>query len=109
MCECRVQAIGDTVCEYACMQVDLSKVRFRDDKAREKMILLAGRRRYNASSNTLTLVGNRCPTRKQNKDYLIYLMKVLYLESHVSQVTSQHTFRHYATTRYHAMTHVQDQ
>ena len=68
------------------MQVDLSRMRFRDDKAREKMIALAGRR-YDASSNTLTLVGNRCPTRKQNKDYLMYLLKVLYLESHVSYVT----------------------
>ena len=72
-------------CEYIIhvLQVDLSRIKFRDDKARQKMILLAGRR-YDASSNMLTLVGDRCPTRKQNKDHLIYLIKVLYLESHVS-------------------------
>ena len=70
------------------MQVNLSRIRFRDDKAREKMKALAGRR-YDASSNMLTLVGNRCPTRRQNKDYLMYLLKVLYLESHVSHVTNR--------------------
>lgn len=77
------------------MQIDLSTIRFRDDEAREKMITLAGRR-YDASSNTLTLVGNRCPTRKQNKDYLMYLLKVLYLESHVSHVTYYIPYLSYA-------------
>ena len=53
------------------------------DHARNKMIQLAGRR-YDSGTNTVTVVGKRCPTRKQNKQYAMYLLKVLYLESNVS-------------------------
>ena len=51
--------------------------------ARNKMIQLAGRR-YDSETDTVTIVGKRCPTRKQNKQYAMYLLKVLYLESNVS-------------------------
>ena len=64
-------------------QVDLSQVAFRDGQARQKMIDLLGER-YDKTTNILTIASDRCPTRQQNKDYLIYLLKVLYLESHVS-------------------------
>lgn len=46
------------------------------------MTKLAGKR-YKQVSDTLTLVGKRCPTREQNRDYVTYLLKVLYLESMV--------------------------
>ena len=52
------------------------------DHARDKMIKLAGRR-YDTETDTITIVGKRCPTRKQNREYVLYLLKVLYLESNV--------------------------
>jgi small subunit ribosomal protein S35 len=63
------------------ISVDLSQVAFRDGQARQKMIDLLGER-YDKTTNILTIASDRCPTRQQNKDYLIYLLKVLYLESH---------------------------
>ncbi|XP_074613142.1 small ribosomal subunit protein mS35-like isoform X2 [Acropora palmata] len=51
-----------------------------DDHARKKMISLVGPR-YNADTDELTIVADRCPTRKQNKDYAMYLLTVLYHES----------------------------
>ena len=30
----------------------------------------------------------RCPTRKQNQEYVMYLLKVLYLESNVSKTSA---------------------
>jgi len=44
------------------------------------MIKLAGSR-YNPDTDSITIVGKRCPSRKQNYDYVMYLLKVLYLES----------------------------
>lgn len=50
--------------------------------ARDKMIKLAGKR-YNTATDSITIVGKKCPTRRQNKEYVLYLLKVLYLESNV--------------------------
>lgn len=52
-------------------------------QCRQKMIKLAGWR-YNSKRDEITLTGKQCPTRKQNREYVLYLMKVLYLESNVS-------------------------
>lgn len=46
------------------------------------MVQLAGKR-YDEETDTITIVGKKCPTRKQNKEYVLYLLKVLYLESNV--------------------------
>lgn len=51
-----------------------------DDHARNKMIQLVGPR-YNPDTDEVTIVADRCPTRKQNKDYAMYLLTVLYHES----------------------------
>ena len=58
---------------------------FLSERARRKMILLAGRR-YDPKTDTITLVGKRCPTRKQNRDYVMHLLAVLYMESKVRVV-----------------------
>ena len=52
-------------------------------RSREKMIALADHR-YNPKKDEITLLGKECPTRKQNTEYVLYLMKVLYMESTVS-------------------------
>lgn len=50
------------------------------DRARQKLISLCGPR-YDPETDVVTLVGKRCPTRKQNHEYVLYLLKVLYLEA----------------------------
>lgn len=51
-----------------------------DEHAKKKLIQLVGPR-YNPDNDELTIVADRCPTRKQNKDYAMYLLTVLYHES----------------------------
>ena len=81
-----VRRIGrSTTCEIllsSLSQLSLSDLTLTDC-ARHKMIQLAGPR-YDAVTDQLTLVGKKCPTRKQNREYIMYLLKVLYLESNVS-------------------------
>lgn len=50
------------------------------------MIRLVGDR-YNEESDILTIVTDRCPLRKQNYDYGIYVLTALYHESNVSKKT----------------------
>ncbi|KAJ8382788.1 hypothetical protein SKAU_G00035660 [Synaphobranchus kaupii] len=51
-----------------------------DDHAQKKLIKLVGER-YNRDTDVLTLTAERCPLRKQNQDYAMYLLTVLYHES----------------------------
>lgn len=51
-----------------------------DAHARDKFIRLA-HQRYNAKTDILTFETDACPLRKQNYDYLIYQLKVIYHES----------------------------
>ena len=53
--------------------------------ARQKMIALSGQR-YDPITDEIKLIGEKCPTRKQNREYVMYLLKVLYLESNVSMM-----------------------
>jgi small subunit ribosomal protein S35 len=55
-----------------------------DEAAQEKFKTLVGKR-YEAATDTLTLVTDRCPTAKQNTDYALYLLSVLVQESKVVQ------------------------
>ncbi|XP_070544165.1 small ribosomal subunit protein mS35-like isoform X2 [Ptychodera flava] len=51
-----------------------------DLHARRKLIKLVGDR-YDPETDIVTIVTDRCPTRKQNMDYATYLLTVLYHES----------------------------
>ncbi|EDV20498.1 uncharacterized protein TRIADDRAFT_31814 [Trichoplax adhaerens] len=51
-----------------------------NESARKRLMALAGNY-YDAETNLLTLVGNKCPTRKQNREYVMYLLTALILES----------------------------
>ncbi|XP_040895294.1 28S ribosomal protein S35, mitochondrial [Toxotes jaculatrix] len=61
------------------LRVKLSSLNL-DDHARKKLLKLAGDR-YCKDSDVLTLTTNSCPLRKQNYDYAMYLLTVLYHES----------------------------
>nr|XP_004226866.1 28S ribosomal protein S35, mitochondrial [Ciona intestinalis] len=52
-----------------------------DHHARLKLTQLAGKERYNRSNDILTIKVDRCPVKKQNKDFADYLLTALYFES----------------------------
>jgi len=51
-----------------------------DYHARDKVIRLVGDR-YDPQSDMLTIMTDRCPTRRQNYDYAMYLLTAVYFES----------------------------
>lgn len=53
-----------------------------DERARDKFIKLS-QHRYDSNTDTLTIVADRCPFRRQNEDYAMYLLTTLYFESKV--------------------------
>uniref|UniRef100_A0A8C8RFW9 Mitochondrial ribosomal protein S35 n=1 Tax=Pelusios castaneus TaxID=367368 RepID=A0A8C8RFW9_9SAUR len=61
------------------LRVKLSNLNL-DDHARKKLIKLVGDR-YCENTDVLTITTDRCPLRKQNYDYGIFLLTVLYHES----------------------------
>lgn len=61
------------------LRVKLSSLNL-DDHARKKMLKLVGER-YCRKTDILTLKTDSCPLRRQNYDYAMYLLTVLYHES----------------------------
>ncbi|XP_019399795.1 PREDICTED: 28S ribosomal protein S35, mitochondrial [Crocodylus porosus] len=61
------------------LRVKLSNLNL-DDHAKKKLIKLVGER-YSKDTDILTITTDRCPLRRQNYDYGIYLLTVLYHES----------------------------
>lgn len=71
--------IKDPKARVVTIKLKLSSLNL-DKHARDKMIRLVGER-YDEESDTLTIVTDRCPTRKQNHDYGVYVLTALYHES----------------------------
>ncbi|XP_020832876.2 small ribosomal subunit protein mS35 [Phascolarctos cinereus] len=61
------------------LKVRLSKLNL-DDHAKKKLIKLVGER-YCKNTDILTITTDRCPLQRQNYDYAMYLLTVLYHES----------------------------
>ncbi|XP_068951007.1 small ribosomal subunit protein mS35 [Petaurus breviceps papuanus] len=61
------------------LKVRLSKLNL-DDHAKKKFIKLVGER-YCKTTDLLTITTDRCPLQRQNYDYAMYLLTVLYHES----------------------------
>ncbi|NP_001231856.1 28S ribosomal protein S35, mitochondrial [Sus scrofa] len=61
------------------LRVKLSSLNL-DDHAKKKLIKLVGDR-YCKSTDVLTIKTDRCPLKRQNYDYAVYLLTVLYHES----------------------------
>ncbi|XP_074534589.1 small ribosomal subunit protein mS35 [Halichoeres trimaculatus] len=61
------------------LRVKLSSLNL-DEHARKKMLKLVGDR-YNKKTDILTIRTDSCPLRRQNQDYAMYLLTVLYHES----------------------------
>lgn len=74
--------IRDPMSRIVTMQIKLSNLKL-DSHAKDKFLRLVGDR-YDEEKDTVTIVTDRCPTRKQNYDYAMYLLTALYHESWVS-------------------------
>eukprot|EP00800_Vazella_pourtalesii_P001857 TRINITY_DN11732_c0_g2_i1.p1 TRINITY_DN11732_c0_g2~~TRINITY_DN11732_c0_g2_i1.p1 ORF type:complete len:253 (+),score=39.14 TRINITY_DN11732_c0_g2_i1:220-978(+) len=61
------------------MEIDIDSLQLAP-RPREKMLELLGDK-YDVDTNVIKLESRRCPTKTQNKEYLYYLLKVLYFEA----------------------------
>ncbi|XP_015913775.1 small ribosomal subunit protein mS35 [Parasteatoda tepidariorum] len=66
------------------LTIKLSSLNF-DYHARDKLLRLAGSNRYKKGTDELVITASRCPLRKQNYDYLMYLLTALHHESWVTE------------------------
>ncbi|KAE9420412.1 hypothetical protein Angca_005807, partial [Angiostrongylus cantonensis] len=71
--------IRDNRARVITLQVKLSALQL-SDFARDKLIRLASSR-YDEKTDTLTVITDRCHTRKQNLDYAFYLLTAIYHEA----------------------------
>lgn len=60
--------------------------------AKDKLLRLV-KERYDPVNDILTIVSERCPLRKQNIDYAIYLLNVLVSESWVCKIGQTYWYR----------------
>ncbi|KAL3275701.1 hypothetical protein HHI36_020451 [Cryptolaemus montrouzieri] len=72
-------SIRDPLSRIITVKLRLSSLKL-DKHAKDKFLRLVGER-YDETTDILTLVTDRCPTKKQNYDYAMYLITALYHES----------------------------
>lgn len=65
------------------LSLKLSDLEF-DQHAKDKFLRLVGDR-YDPKTDVLTIVADRCPLRKQNYDYALYLLTACYHESFITE------------------------
>lgn len=74
--------IRDPLARIVTLKIKLSALQL-DEHARDKLRRLVGDR-YDEETGVLTIVTDRCPTKKQNYDYAMYLLTAVFHESWVS-------------------------
>lgn len=72
-------SLRDSRANLVTFKVKLSNFNF-DYHAHDKIIRLLGHR-YNKETDEITVTAKRCPLKKQNYDYLVYVLTALYHES----------------------------
>ncbi|KAG5887414.1 hypothetical protein JTB14_024613 [Gonioctena quinquepunctata] len=72
-------SIRDPLARIVTVRLKLSSLDL-NARARDKFLRLVGDR-YNEENDTITIVTDRCPLKKQNYDYAMYLITALYHES----------------------------
>ncbi|CAG9577595.1 unnamed protein product [Danaus chrysippus] len=71
--------IRNPLSRIATLRIKLSDLKL-DKHARDKFLRLVGDK-YNESTDLVTITADRCPIRKQNLDYVNYLLTACYYES----------------------------
>ncbi|XP_023028690.2 mitochondrial ribosomal protein S35 [Leptinotarsa decemlineata] len=72
-------SIRDPLSRIVTVRFKLSSLKL-NARAKDKFLRLIGER-YNEENDTVTIVTDRCPLKKQNYDYAMYLITALYHES----------------------------
>ncbi|KAK9876773.1 hypothetical protein WA026_015010 [Henosepilachna vigintioctopunctata] len=72
-------SIRDPLSRIVTVNIKLSSLKL-DKHAKDKFLRLVGER-YDENTDIVTITTDRCPTRKQNYDYAMYLVTALYHES----------------------------
>lgn len=75
-------SIRDPLSRIITIKIKLANLQL-DKHSKDKLRRLVGDR-YNEKTDILSIVTDRCPTRKQNYDYAMYLLTALYHEAWVS-------------------------
>ncbi|XP_011696773.1 PREDICTED: 28S ribosomal protein S35, mitochondrial [Wasmannia auropunctata] len=71
--------IRDPLARIVSLRVRLSSLHL-DTHAKDKLLRLLGNR-YNPETDVITITADRCPTKKQNLEYVRYLLTAVYHES----------------------------
>nr|CAI5832900.1 unnamed protein product [Callosobruchus analis] len=71
--------IRNPLARIVTIKLKLSSLKL-DERAKDKFIRLVGEC-YNKETDTVTIVADRCPLKKQNYDYAMYLLTACYHES----------------------------
>lgn len=71
--------IREPLARIVSLKIKLSSLKL-DIRAKDKILRLLGNR-YNVATDMITIVADRCPTRKQNLDYVHYLLTAVYHEA----------------------------
>ncbi|XP_043287143.1 28S ribosomal protein S35, mitochondrial [Venturia canescens] len=72
-------SIRDPLARIVSIRVKLSSLSL-DSHAKDKLLRLVGNR-YNSTTDIITITADRCPTRKQNLEYVEYLLTAVYNEA----------------------------
>lgn len=75
-------SIREPLSRIVSLKIKLSSLHL-NTHAKDKLLRLLGSR-YNEKSDVITIVADRCPTKKQNLDYAYYLLTAVYHEAWVS-------------------------
>ncbi|KAF7390969.1 hypothetical protein HZH66_009449 [Vespula vulgaris] len=71
--------IREPLARIVSLKVNLNSLTL-DSHAKDKLLRLVGNK-YNPETNIITITADRCPTRKQNLEYIEYLLVALFHES----------------------------
>ncbi|KAI4488305.1 hypothetical protein M0804_005153 [Polistes exclamans] len=71
--------IREPLARIVSLKVNLNSLTL-DNHAKDKLLRLIGNK-YNPETNIITITADRCPTRKQNLEYVEYLLVALFHES----------------------------
>ncbi|XP_014243890.1 28S ribosomal protein S35, mitochondrial [Cimex lectularius] len=75
--------IRDPLSRIVTLKIPLSKLHL-DKHARDKFLRIVGER-YDEDTDIVTIITDKCPLKKQNYDYAMYLLTVIYHESWVTE------------------------
>jgi len=75
--------IRNPLARIVTLKIRLSSLKF-DSHSKDKFLRLLGDH-YNPKTNIITITSDRCPVRKQNYNFSLYILTASYFESHITE------------------------